>query len=90
MHERMTNFRLTECIDEEMEEPGDGPSQTSQGSEPIGGLTSQKEPSPGAPNLVSEERRRGKRKVMKKKTTKDDEGYLGLCHELSSVSVSQC
>lgn len=37
----------------------------------------QKEPSPEAPVVVSDGRRRGRRKVMKKKTIKDEEGYLG-------------
>ena len=39
----------------------------------------QKEPEPEPKEIVTVQggRRRGKRKIMKKKTVKDDEGYLG-------------
>ena len=37
----------------------------------------EKEPSPEPAIVVSGGRRRGRRKVMKKKTVKDEEGYLG-------------
>jgi DNA polymerase delta subunit 3 len=32
-------------------------------------------------------RRRGKRQVMKKKTVKDEEGYLGLCSTLGPINI---
>jgi hypothetical protein len=35
-------------------------------------------------------RRRGKRQVMKKKTVKDEEGYLGLCIMLRPIHLPRC
>ena len=64
------------CADEDMEDGGLGVPQTSQGSGPLDGSTSQDIPTP--PVFTTDERRRGRRKVMKKKTMKDEEGYLGL------------
>ena len=58
--------------DEEMEGTGE---ELSQNSEPI---PTPKEASPQPAVTVSGGRRRGRRKVMKKKTIKDEEGYLGL------------
>ena len=60
--------------DEEME--GTGEEEPSQTSEPI---PTPKEPSPEPAVTVTGGRRRGRRKIMKKKTIKDEEGYLGLC-----------
>lgn len=65
-------------IDEEMEDTGDDAPQVSQGSWPVNGSISQKETSAEPPIAVTEGRRRGRHKVMKKKTTRDEEGYLGL------------
>lgn len=65
-----------EFIDEEMGDSRDDATQISQGS------TSQKQISPEPSVVVSAGRRRGRRKVMKKKTIKDEEGYLGLYYEL--------
>lgn len=49
-----------------------------QGSGPVGDTQSQSKNSP-APHLASSGgRRRVKRKVLKKKTFKDEEGYLGV------------
>lgn len=64
-----------EFIDEEMEDSRDDAPQVSQGS------TSQKQTSPEPSVVVSAGRRRGRRKVTKKKTIKDEEGYLGLYYE---------
>ena len=58
-----------------MEDSRDDTPQVSQGS------TSQKQTSPEPSVVVSAGRRRGRRKVMKKKTIKDEEGYLGLYYE---------
>ena len=58
--------------DEEMEGMGEEPSQH---SDPI---ATPKEPSPEPAVTVTGGRRRGRRKIMKKKTIKDEEGYLGL------------
>ena len=49
----------------------------SQESAPIDAPVSQTETSPEPPVVVTGGRRRGRRKVMKKKTIKDEEGYLG-------------
>ena len=74
-----------EYIDEEMEDTGDDAPQVSQESESVDGPTSQKEISPEPPVVVTGGRRRGRRKVMKKKTIKDEEGYLGLCYETDEL-----
>lgn len=44
---------------------------------------------PVQPSLtISEGRRRGRRKVMKKKTLKDEEGYLGMWTPLRYVNLT--
>ena len=53
------------------------PSAGSQESAPIDNIALQQVPSPEPHTMVSGGRRRGRRKIMKKKTLKDDEGYLG-------------
>ena len=68
-----------EYIDEEMEDTGDDAPQISQEIETVDSSTSQKETSPEPLVVVNGGRRRGRRKVMKKRTIKDEEGYLGLC-----------
>jgi len=60
-----------------MEDTLDEPPQVFHESELIDAPTSQKDASPEPTAVVSGGRRRGRRKVMKKKTIKDDEGYLG-------------
>ena len=70
-----------EYIDEKMEDTGEGAPQVSQETEPVDSSTSQKEAFPEPPVVVSRGRWRGRRKVMKKKTIKDEEGYLGLYFE---------
>lgn len=77
-HDTVLTLRLTGYVDEEIEAAGEVAPQTSQESEPVDGPTSQKDVSPEPPIVVTGGRRRGRRKVMKKKTIKDDEGYLGL------------
>ena len=52
-------------------------SEASQESKPLGNPGSQKMASPEPPLTVTGGRRRGRRKIMKKKTIKDEEGYLG-------------
>ena len=66
------------CADKDMEECGPDVPQISQGSGSLDGSTSQKESTPMPPIVRTDGRRRGRRKVMKKKTMKDEEGYLGL------------
>ena len=61
-----------------MEDTVDGAQQISQQSESVDAPTSQKESSPEPPVVVNGGRRRGRRNVLKKKTIKDEEGYLGL------------
>lgn len=65
--------------DEDMEDATNEPAEASQESEPIDA------PSPDPPMAVSGGRRRGRRKVMRKKTIKDEEGYLGWC---STIAVT--
>ena len=69
--------------DEEMEGTGE---ELSQNSEPI---PTPKEASPEPAVTVSGGRRRGRRKVMKKKTIKDEEGYLGL-YPSSMTTATKC
>ena len=71
-------------IDEGMEDTGDNVPGISQESETVTSSMSQKETSPEPPDVVPGGRRRGRRKVLKKKTMKDEEGYLGLYHDLAS------
>ena len=59
--------------------------QISQGSGPLDNSASREETSPGPPVVVTEGRRRGRRKVLKKKTMKDEEGYLGMYYGLYQV-----
>ena len=66
------------CADKDMEECTPDVSQISQGSGSLDGSTSQKETTPMPPIVMADGRRRGRRKVIKKKTIKDEEGYLGL------------
>lgn len=85
--EKVLRFRLMEYVDEEMEDSADDAPQISQESEPVDGFPSQKDTSPEPSVVVSGGRRRGRRKIMKKKTIKDDEGYLGLYY--GSVDTDQ-
>ena len=64
---------LRMSTDEEMEDTAE--EEPSQNSETI---PTPKEPSPEPVVTVTGGRRRGRRKTMKKKTIKDEEGYLGL------------
>ena len=63
--------------DEPMEDDEEASPEASQQSEPLDAPISQKAASPEPPAVTTEGRRRGRRKVMKKKTMKDEEGYLG-------------
>lgn len=49
-----------------------------QGSDQVGDNQNERKPSPASQLTSSGIRRRVKRKVLKKKTFKDEEGYLGL------------
>lgn len=60
-----------------METALEDPTPGSQASIVPNAPPSQTEPSPEPPVVVTGDRRRGRRKVMKKKTIKDEEGYLG-------------
>ena len=76
-------YVLSVSADDEMEATRE---DLSQNSEPI--LTP-KEASPEPAVTVSGGRRRGRRKVMKKKTIKDEEGYLGL-YPLIMATAIEC
>ena len=71
--------------DEDMEESGPDVPQISQGSGPLDDSTLQKETTPTPPVVMTNGRRRGRRKVTKKKTMKDEEGYLGLYNDLFDI-----
>ena len=73
-------YILTMNTDEEMQGTGESPSQH---SEPIATPKEDASPSPAITTLSGSSRRRGRRKIMKKKTIKDEEGYLGLCISIS-------
>lgn len=68
-----------------MEDFVEQPAQPSQESEPVDAHISQKVSSPEPSVITSGGRRRGKRKIIKKKTIKDDEGYLGTCRIRSCI-----
>lgn len=63
------------------ETPIESAAEESQQIEP----QKESEPEPKETVTVQGGRRRGKRKIMKKKTVKDDEGYLGENLESSPI-----
>lgn len=65
--------------DEEMQDTAGHHARPSQGSEPADTSMSQEASNLELSAATTVGRRRGRRKVMKKKTTKDEEGYLGTC-----------
>lgn len=67
---------LDEIMGNAVDEPS-LPSTGSQESTSIGKSELQQDLTAEALAIVSRARRRGRRKIMKKKTLKDDEGYLG-------------
>ena len=79
--------RLTRCsLDEPMD---DAPTQTATAEasdaaedEPDSKPEAQKKQEPEETVTVSDGRRRGRRRVMKKKTVQDEEGYLGMSESL--------
>lgn len=72
-----------------MEDTGEDALRVSQESEPADGPTPQKEISPEYPVVVTGGRRRGRRKVMKKQTIKDEEGYLGMYYEDRVIQIGK-
>ena len=62
-----------------MERTSEAPAKSCQESELIDAAIPRTGVSPSPPSIATVGRRRGRRKVMKKKTTKDEEGYLGSC-----------
>ena len=80
-----------ESIDEEMEDAGNSAPPSSQEKGHLDGSTPQMESSADSPNVALGGRRRGRRKVMRKKTMKDEEGYLGLYNGSAHLmSGSRC
>ena len=71
--------------DDQMEDREDEAPQISQGSGPLDNSAFREETSPDPSVVVTEGRRRGRRKVLKKKTMKDEEGYLGMYYGLYQV-----
>lgn len=68
--------------DEEMQDTAEQHAPPSQGSEPVNTSISQEASAPELSVATSGGRRRGRRKVMKKKTIKDEEGYLSTCSSM--------
>ena len=85
--------QLRKMMDEEDEEREDiekgAVPEASLNSVAIGNPTIQKEPTSEPAPIVSGGRRRGRRKVMRKKTTKDEEGYLVTKEEPAWESFSE-
>ena len=71
------HHQLTGIVDEDMD---DAPAETQESAPATDKDESQakESPEPAETVTVSDGRRRGRRRVMKKKTVKDEEGYLGL------------
>lgn len=72
---------LQAMMDQEDEPMKNAPTPTEQGDEPgaeAGKAESPKEEEPKETVTVENGRRRGKRRIMKKKKVKDEEGYLGM------------
>ena len=78
--------RLT-LVDEPMENALEETRQQEEVLKPASATASQEESLSEHPATVSGGRRRGRRKVMKRKMLKDDEGYLG---KFSIVSIPLC
>lgn len=81
--------KMMEDEDEEMEDAGSGAPLSSQEKGPLDRSSSQIETSADPPNVAFGGRRRGRRKVMKKKTVKDEEGYLVTKAEPAWESFSE-
>ena len=70
----MTEFTL----DEEMEDGAEKPAQQSQDTNPATPAINTLQEVPESLVSISKGRRRGRRRVMRKKTIKDEEGFLGM------------
>ncbi|KAL2039809.1 hypothetical protein N7G274_007209 [Stereocaulon virgatum] len=80
---------LRKMMDEEDEGMEDTVIDPSQESAPVDPPVSQTGTSPEPPVVVTEGRRRGRRKVMKKRMIKDEEGYLVTKEEPAWESFSE-
>ncbi|MCJ1454329.1 hypothetical protein MMC28_004682 [Mycoblastus sanguinarius] len=81
--------KMMEDEDEEMEATAENPHTEAQVSAPGDKPTAPDESSPEPPVVVGRGRRHGRRKVMKKKTIKDEEGYLVTKEEPAWESFSE-
>lgn len=77
--------RLADRFEEEMTEPHPAEADESQDLEPPPPAQPEKEPTPEQTVTVTDGRRRGRRRVIKKKTIKDEEGYLGKLCQLKII-----
>ena len=69
---------MMDAEDEEMEDPGTPAAESQDAETPVEDAETPKEEEPKETVTVENGRRRGRRRVMKKKTVKDEEGYLGM------------
>ena len=75
----IVKFKLNlKCLDEEMGDWSIEPTNDTSTSDALDRSAQPAMATPEPPVAVSGGRRRGRRKVMKKKTIKDEEGYLGV------------
>lgn len=73
---------MTDEIMENTVDESDLPSSESQGSASVGKTEHQQELATESQATIPGGRRRGRRKIMKKKTFKDAKGYIGLTWRL--------
>ncbi len=87
---RVQCVEIDSIQDEGMQDTAEQHVQPSQASEPVdSSMASSPEPSA----ITTQGRRRGRRKIMKKKTIKDEEGYLGkrsltFCIGMDSMRIN--
>lgn len=65
-------------MDDAPDTPADASPEAEEGPEIALDTKADAEPEPAETVTVSNGRRRGRRRVMKKRTVKDEEGYLGM------------
>ncbi len=81
--------RLTH-LDVPMDDALEGDSAEAEDSHPIDAPVAPAESPAETTVVVSGGRRRGRRKVMKKKTIKDEEGFLGQYHSKDFACLNHC
>lgn len=84
---RVQCVEIDSVQDEAMQDTAEQHVQPSQGSEPVDSSMSQPASSPEPSAITTRGRRRGRRKIIKKKTIKDEEGYLGKCSLIYGIGM---